>query len=132
MTDSLLSSIVGFASSMNEYIAAIIAVLAGIAISLFAGDLPLEMGKKMLWITLIIATWSVFVAPYQLALQRVIMYFLSLFIYPVLTEDAAIFIHQAVIFYITYTLFVWFFDIKEKNNEAASLPHAQGFSSRPV
>lgn len=131
MTDTILSGIKDFASSINDYISAGIIILSAILLNFLAPDVPMKLTRKLLWLSVVIALWVTFVQPYQADLERLIIVFFTIFLYKILTEQAAIFISQAFLFLVTFKIFVWFFDIGHPN-ETQSLPHAEGFSSRRV
>ncbi len=122
---------IGFLNSISEYISAGIIILSAILLNFLAPDVPMNLTRKLLWLSVVIALWMTFVEPYQADLQRFIICIFTIFLYRIMTEDAAIFIYQAFLFLVTFKIFVWFFDIKAPN-EQKSLPHAQGFTSRPV
>lgn len=118
-------------TEISNWLSAAILLLSSIFLMLLAPDLALGWIKKLLWLSIILAVWMVFVQPYLNDLKA---FFICIFTYSgymFVTSDTMVFLNQCLLFLVTFKLFSWLFDTKgpERNEE---LPRAPGFSTRKL
>lgn len=92
------------------------------AIANFLADHGYAWAKRMLYLGIIVAIWSLFVTPYTQNLKIVMMWFLNITLFKVMSEQSMSFIVQVFIFAITYKMLFWFFSspLKEPHETSST------------
>ncbi len=102
---------VNILTDIRQALAASLVILGSLALLYLAPGLPIAWMKKALWLSVVIAVWAVLVQPYIDNLKIFAIIVLSVFVYPMLTESTVIFLEQAIMFLVTFKLFMWVFEI---------------------
>ncbi len=102
----------GILSTIAQYAAGVATGIGVLLLLYLAPGVPLGWLKKLLWLSVVIAIWIVFVGPYQNDLKTWMICELSIFVFPLLTEQTVILISQLVTFLITWRLFEWILEVQ--------------------
>lgn len=117
-------------SNIKDYLAAGAVVLTALPLLLFAKDLTVDWGKKLIHLGIAVALWMTIFQPYAKDLQTLAICVLSVFWYKIIPEDTAIFLVQIFLFTVTWGLFRWIFKVDHPNQQQEGTPTAAGFTSR--
>lgn len=100
------------------------------AIIQFLADHGYAWMKRMAYLAIMLALWTIFVTPYIDNLQIVMIWFLNLTLFAILPEQAIVFILQVFIYAVTFKILLWFFSSPQKDPH--EIGHSPSFTSRRV
>lgn len=119
-----------FLQSIAQYSAAMVTLLGSLLLLFLAPGLAIGWLKKLLYMSIAVALWILFVSPYQNDLETFAICLLSVFVYKILTEATVTFIGQIAGFVITWRLFTWLFEVDK--SISGHPEQAKGFKSSKV
>ena len=108
---------VNILSEIRQGLETLITTAGIITLLWIAPSLPISWLKKLLWVSVALGLWMVLVEPYRLQLEALLIYTGCVFVYPMITAATANFIYSSLLFFITFKLMLWVFEIHAPHSQ---------------
>lgn len=112
-----------FLTNISHLIETAIVLVSSMFLLMLAPGLTVDFLKKLIYLSVGIALWMVFVAAFGNDLKEWTIIVFSTVLYKILTEDTVIFIYQCFLFLVTAKMLFWFLGVGSRHHEAATPQH---------